>query len=135
MSSWWVDANVFLRFLTMDDEGQHQKAARLFEAALRGECRLVTGPPVLFEVAWTLRAAYKVSKDRGLEILSAVFAMPGLTLTDAPLVAEALTLATATGSEFADAYVAASARAACCSGVATFNRKDFTRLGIELASL
>lgn len=61
--------------------------------------------------------------------------MPGLTLTDAPLVAEALTLAAATGSEFADAYIAASARAAGCSGVATFNRKDFTRLGIEQAHL
>jgi len=135
VSSWFVDANVFLRFLTVDDEGQHHKAARLFEAAVRGECRLITGPPVLFELAWTLRAAYKVPRERGLEILSAVFAMPGLTLTDAPLVADALTLAAATGSEFADAYVAASARAAGCSGVATFNRKDFTRLGIEQAQL
>jgi len=135
VSCWFVDANVFLRFLTVDDEGQHHKAARLFEAAVRGECRLVTGPPVLCELAWTLRAAYKVPRERGLEILSAVFAMPGLTLTDAPLVADALTLAAATGSEFADAYVAASARAAGCSGVATFNRKDFTRLGIEQAQL
>ena len=135
MRSWFVDANVFLRFLTVDDEGQHHKAARLFEAAVRGECLLVTGPPVLFELAWTLRSAYKVPRERSLEILSAVFAMPGLTLTDAPLVAEALTLASATGSEFADAYVAASARAAGSSGVATFNRKDFTRLGVEQAQL
>jgi predicted nucleic-acid-binding protein len=67
--------------------------------------------------------------------LSAVFATPGLTLTDAPIVAVALPLAVATGSEFADAYVAASGRAAGCSGVATFNRKDFERLGVEQARL
>ena len=133
MTTWFVDTNVFLRFLTTDEHGQHQKAVCLFEAARREECRLVTGPPVLFELAWTLRAAYKTPKARVLEILSAVFAMPGMTLTDAPLVADALTLASATGCEFADAYVAAGSRAAGCSGVATFNKKDFARLGVELA--
>ena len=135
MTSWFVDSNVFLRFLTMDDQGQHEKAARLFEDARRGECRLVAGPPVLFELAWTLRAAYGTPRCRVLEILSAVFATPGMTLTDAPLVADALTLAFATGSEFADAYVAASSRQAGCSGVATFNRKDFARLCVEQAEL
>lgn len=135
MTAWFVDANVFLRFLTVDDEGHHQRAVRLFEAARAGECRLVTGPPVLFELAWTLRAAYKTPRARVLEILSAVFAMPGIALTDAPLVAAALTLASATGSEFADAYIAASTRAAGCAGVATFDRKDFAKLGVELAPL
>jgi predicted nucleic acid-binding protein len=135
MTAWLVDANVFLRFLTVDDEGQHQRAVRLFEAARAGECRLVTGPPVLFELAWTLRTAYKSPKARVIEILSAVFAMPGMTLTDSALVADTLTLASATGSEFADAYIAASTRAAGCAGVATFDRKDFAKLGIEQARL
>lgn len=135
MTTWFVDANVFLRFLTEDDQGQHERAVRLFQAALRGECGLVTGPPVLFELAWTLRAAYKTPRTRVLEILSAVFAMPGMALTDAPLVAEALSLAAAAGSEFADAYIAANARAAGSSGVATFDHKDFARLGVEQARL
>ena len=135
MTAWFVDTNVFLRFLTLDDEGHHAKAARLLESAARGERRLVTGPPVLFELAWTLRAAYKVPRARVLEILKAVFATPNLTLTDSPLVAEALSLASETDSEFADAYIAAASRAAKCSGVATFNRKDFAKLGIELAEL
>jgi len=133
VTSWFVDANVFLRFLTEDDQGQHERAVRLFESARRGECLLVTGPPVLFELAWTLRAAYNTPRARALEILSAVFAMPGMTLLDAPLVADALTLAASAGTEFADAYIAASSRAAGCSGVATFDRKDFTRLGLEQA--
>ena len=135
MTAWFVDTNVFLRFLTLDDEGHHIKAARLFAAAGRGERQLVAGPPVLFELAWTLRAAYKVPRARVLEILKAVFATPGLTLTDSPLVAEALSFASETDSEFADAYIAAVSRAAECSGVATFNRKDFAKLGIDLAEL
>lgn len=135
MTSWFVDTNVFLRFLTLDDEGHHVRAARLLESAARGERRLVTGPPVLFELAWTLRAAYKVPRAQVLKILKAVFATPNLTLTDSPLVAEALSLASETDSEFADAYIAAASRAAECSGVATFNRKDFAKLGVELAEL
>jgi len=135
MTAWFVDANIFLRFLTLDDEGHHAKAARLLESAVRRECRLVTGPPVLFELAWTLRAAYKVPRVQVLEILKAVFAMPGLTLTDSLLVAEALSLASEADSEFADAYIAAASCAAECSGVATFNRKDFAKLGVELAEL
>ena len=135
MKTWFVDANIFLRFLLEDDQGQHQKSVRLFEAARREECRLVTGPPVLFELAWTLRAAYKTPKARVLEILRAIFVTPGIVLTDVPLVADALTLAAATGFEFADAYIAASSRTEGCSGVATFNRKDFARLGVELAEI
>jgi predicted nucleic acid-binding protein len=135
MTAWFVDTNVFLRFLTLDDEGHHAKATRLLESAARGERRLVTGPPVLFELAWTLRAAYKAPRAQVLEILKAVFATPGLTLTDASLVADTLTLASATDSEFADAYIAAASRSAECSEVATFNTKDFARLGIDLAEL
>jgi predicted nucleic acid-binding protein len=135
MMSWFVDANLFLRFLTVDDQGQHESAASFLEKASRGDIRLVCGPPVLFELAWTLRAAYKTPREKVLEILSAVYSMPGVTLTDESLAASALTLASETGVEFADAYIAASARAASCSGVATFDRKDFVRLGIEIADL
>lgn len=135
MTVWFIDTNILLRFLTVDDQGQHEKAARLLKSAARGERSLVSGPPVLFELAWTLRAVYKVPRVQVLEFLSAVFAMPGLILTDAPLVAEALSLAAETDSEFADAYIAASCRPAGCSGVATFNRKDFAKLGVDLAEL
>jgi predicted nucleic acid-binding protein len=135
MTSWFIDANVFLRFLTIDDRGQHEKAAGLFEKARRNQVLLVCGPPVLFELAWTLRAAYKTPRAKVIEILDAIYSMPGITLTDEPLVASALTLAAETGGEFADAYIAASARASVCSGVATFNRKDFARLGIGVAEL
>jgi predicted nucleic acid-binding protein len=135
MTSWFVDANIFLRFLTVDDRGQHEKAAGLFEKASQGHVRLVCGPPVLFELAWTLRAAYKTPRANVIEILNAIYSMPGITLTDEPLVGSALTLVSETGVEFADAYIAASARASACSGVATFDRKDFARLGIEIADL
>lgn len=134
MNTWFVDANVFLRFFTVDDRGQHERAARLFSRAMKDEVRLVCGPPVLFELSWTLRAAYKVSREKVQEILSAVYSMPGFVMTDAHLVETALTLADTAGVEFPDAYIAASALDAECDGVATFNRKDFAKMKIKLAN-
>ena len=59
MSAVFVDANVFLRFFTRDDQGHHEKATTLLRRAAAGEIALVAGPPVLFEIAWVLRAAYR----------------------------------------------------------------------------
>jgi predicted nucleic acid-binding protein len=135
VNTWFVDANIFLRFLTIDDQGQHGQAARLLAKASRGDLQLVCGPPVLFELSWTLRAAYKVPREKVVEILSAVYSMHGLAMTDAHLVETALTFADTAGVEFPDAYIAAGVLAAECDGLATFNRKDFAKMKIKLADL
>lgn len=132
MSEIFVDSNLFLRFFTTDDDGQHAKAACLFEMAASGDAKLVTGPPVLFEIAWTLRAAYSQTKETTLDVLSRIHAMPGLRLTDSGMVASAIGLARASGTEFADAYIAASAIAEEARCVATFNARHFARLGVGM---
>ena len=133
MKTWFIDSNVFVRFFTKDDAEQTEKAAAILQSAADGKVRLLCGPPVLFEVAWTLRSAYRIPPDRVLAALQALFGLPGLEFTDAPVVGEALTTSSLTGVEFADAYIAASARAAGCDAVATFNTKDFAKLGFPLA--
>jgi len=133
MKAWFIDANVFLRFFAVDDVRQYEQAARILRQAAEGELRLVCGPPVLFEIAWTLRVAHKLSKDSVLEVLQSIFAWPGIDWIDRDVVRAALVLAQQSGVEFADSYIAASARAAECDGVATFNLKDFKRLGLRMA--
>jgi predicted nucleic acid-binding protein len=131
----FVDANVFLRFFTLDDQGQHDRAARLFQQAAAGRIALATGPPVLFEIAWTLRSAYRQPNAKVLEVLSAIAALPGLQLTDERIVADALALAKTSGKEFADAYIASASRQIGADAVATFNEKHFDQLGITLHQL
>ncbi len=126
----FVDANVFLRFFTHDDAGQHERASRLFERAAGDVATLVTGPPVLFEIAWTLRSAYRLDAKSVLDILEAILAFPGLKLTDADVCAEALRLARARRVEFADAYTAALAKASDAESIVTFNLSDFRKLGV-----
>ena len=132
MKTVFVDANVFLRFFTEDDEGQQKRAAALLRKASAGKLMLLTGPPVLFEIAWTLRAVYNRPREEVLDVLERIAGLPGLRLTDADLVEEAISLARKTGEDFADAYIAVSARAACADDVATFNRKHLKRLGANL---
>ena len=132
MKSIFVDANVFLRFFTLDDRGQHDQAAGLFQQAAIGKIALVTGPPVLFEIAWTLRSAYRQANVKVMEALSAIAVLPGLQLTDGRTVEAALALAKTSGQEFADAYIASASREVGADEVATFNRKHFDRLGVTL---
>jgi len=133
MKTLFIDSNVLLRFFTVDNAGQHERAADLLKSAAEGKVRLLCGPPVFFEVAWTLRAAYHVPPDRILAALKMLYALPGLEFTDANVVGSVLASSSSTGVEFADAYIAASARAAGCDGVATFNEKAFDRLGLAIA--
>lgn len=83
MKTIFVDANVFVRFFTVDDRGQHEQSVELFRQAAAGKVVLVTGPPVLFEIAWTLRSAYQQTNPKVLHVIAAIAALPGLQLTDA----------------------------------------------------
>lgn len=127
----FVDANVFLRFFVGDDVVQQKQAAKLFEAGASGTAVLFAGPPILFEVAWTLKSSYDLPKEKVLGVLSAIAGMQGLKLTDRVLVQSALQSAAKYGQEFADAYIQVSA-AAVGASLATFNTKDFMKAGALL---
>jgi predicted nucleic acid-binding protein len=125
----FVDANVLLRVVA-GGAPQHVAAAnRLLRAASSGRVELVTGPPVLFEVAWTLRRHYRAPREQVLDSIRAVLSQPGLDVLDHALATAAVARAEATGGEFADAYIAVSAEVAGASSVATFNGDDFAKLG------
>jgi predicted nucleic acid-binding protein len=130
----FVDANLFLRFFTRDDEAHHRKAVTFFRRVSAGQIPALTGPPVLFEVAWTLRSAYHQPPEKVLEVLGAILSLPGLKMTDSALVSQALDLARNAGIEFADAYIAATA-AKAGAVVGTFNRRHFEHLDLELYPL
>jgi len=131
----FVDGNVFPCFLARDDDGQHSRAARLFREAESGEVALLTGPPVLFEVAWTLGSAYRMDPEQVLAIIENILSLRWLRFLDGEPVEEAVRLARQTGQEFAGAYLLASARLALADGLATFNRKDSEKMGATLCRM
>lgn len=128
----FVDSNVFLRFITRDDRGQADRAKKLFLQAQSGKIGLLTGPPVLFELAWTLKVRYKRPLLQILDLLESLVTTPWIAMPDKDLAREAVRIARKTGQDFADAYIHASAMKNGASGVATFNRKHFEEMGTAL---
>jgi predicted nucleic acid-binding protein len=101
-----------------DDDRQMKQAKSLFEQAQAGNVDLVTGPPVLFEVAWVLGRFYKRANDEILDFLEAILVFPNLRVLDKEEVMETLNAARKTESAFADSYIAVSARNAKADTVA-----------------
>jgi len=135
MRTVFADSNIFLRLFTQDDVEQQERAEDLLRKAAKGKICLLTGPPVLFEIAWRLKTAYRQPREKILEMLNAIAAFPGLKLIDGDLVEEAIALARASGQEFADAYLATIARKNDADAIATFNRKHFEKMDVNLYPL
>ena len=93
---------------------------------------MVTGPPVLFEVAWVLSRLYKRDNNEILDFLEAILSFPHIKILDKELVIDAISLARKVNGTFADSYIAASACRTRADNVATFNKKHFTELGVAL---
>jgi predicted nucleic acid-binding protein len=134
MEEVFVDSNVFLRFYANDDAGQGDLAEERFRRAAQREIELVTGPPVFFEVAWTLKAWAKWPNAKILGALQAMTAIPNMKLIDKDTVVAAILLAQETGQEFADSYIAATVRERGVK-LMTFNHKHFAKLKTPLYAL
>ncbi len=135
MKKVFVDTNLFIRYLVNDITEMADLVERLFDNAEKGEVSLVTGLPVFFELAWTLKSFYKKSREYIHECLLSIMGIPGLEILDAELLERALEIYGNTTTDFGDAYIVASAEAVQADSIATFNRKHFKNLGIELYDL
>ena len=134
MHKYFVDSNIFLRFYSKDDAQQRRQAREILLKAQKREIELYCGPPVFFEVAWALSSAYGLSNDTILDTLETMLYTPNLQVSDGDSVKDAIELARETKQCFADSYIAITARKLGI-GVATFNRKHFSKLGAKLYSI
>jgi predicted nucleic-acid-binding protein len=132
MDTVFVDSNVFLRYLTADNADQSAQARNLFQNAIEGKIILITGPPVLFEISWTLKVRYKRSAAEILDILEALVSASWLNMADKNIVGHAVITARASGQDFADAYIHESALKMGAQCIATFNKKHFERMRTNL---
>lgn len=110
-----IDTNVVIRFLTGDDEAQAARARKLIAA---GDIFVAT--TVLLEAEWVLRSAYGFQAERVTQALRGLAGLPGVTLEDPALVAQALDWAVQ-GLDFADALHLG--RAEGCADFVSFDRK------------
>lgn len=110
-----IDTNVVVRFLTADDKSQARAARSAIEA---GDIFIAT--TVLLESEWVLRSAYGFEPVQIAQGLRGLAGLPGITIEEAPLLAQALEWMEE-GMDFADALHLA--KSSDCDSFLTFDRK------------
>ena len=100
----FLDTNIFLRYLTRDDEAKAKRALALLQRIERGEERVETSLLIISEVVFTLQRYYQVPKARVRELLSPVIALRGLHLPEKTRCLAALDLYVEQNISFVDAY-------------------------------
>lgn len=132
MKKVFLDTNIFIRYLVNDIPDQVDKVEDLFDRAERGEIRLVTGPPVFFEIAWTLKSFYNMNRKRIYGCLRGIIGLQGLEIIDLKIIEEALEIYNQTSADFNDAYIAVLSQKNGADSIATFNIRHFKNLNVQL---
>lgn len=128
-ASWWIDANVLLRFLTGDPPELAGRASGLLEKAERGGAPLRVHSVIVAETVWVLQSFYGYSKGEISSALIPLLEHPALRVEGARTVIRALKNMADDNVDFADALLAGVARSHG-GGVVSFD-KDFRKLDIQ----
>jgi len=104
MGKKFIDTNIFLRYLTMDDPSKYDKCKSLFKKALEGKISLVTSGMVIAELVWTLSSYYRVPKADVIEKISIIVSTKSLDIPDKDIIVDALVLYSRKNIDYIDAY-------------------------------
>jgi uncharacterized protein len=132
MKGYFVDTNLFIRYLTNDDPAKADRVEQLLKDAATGKVRLLTAEMVIAEVVWVLESAYGLKAAEIAPLVRAILATPGLEVINGALVEQALVHYEAKSIDFIDGYIVAVMEKNGLNGLFSFDRKHISRLpGIE----
>ena len=127
MKEYFIDTNIFLRFLLADSPRQYNLARQIFLKAEKGKISLWTSTAVILELIWTLQSFYKLDRISIQEKISSLMVLEGLKVENSDLLLSALDLFTKKNVDFIDAYNFCLARK-MGKKIISFD-KDFDKLG------
>lgn len=109
----FIDANVFLRFLTRDNPVKAERVKDLLERAERGEVTLLTSESVIAELVFVLSSPrlYNLGRERIRALLLPIVSLKGLRLPKRAVFVRALDLYATTAMDFVDALAIAQMEA------------------------
>ncbi len=134
MSKYFVDTNLFLRFLTNDIPKQARILERLLERGANDEISLISNSMVIAEIVWTLQSFYKFSKAKIDEVVSPIVASRSIEFSERDVLLQALEDFHTLNIDFIDAYIAGWMKENGITEIFTMNAKDFKRIqGVHIA--
>ncbi|MBC8255413.1 MAG: PIN domain-containing protein [Ardenticatenia bacterium] len=125
----FVDANVFIRFLTRDNPEKAQACFELFQKAKKREILLTTSESVIAEVVYVLssKQLFGLPREQIRALLYPLLSLPGLKLTHRQMYLRALDLYAAYPIDMEDALIAAEMERQRITEVYSYDR-DFDHL-------
>jgi len=129
MTTHYVDANIFLRYLTQDDPQKAEQARQLILQLQAGTVVATTCEGVLVEVVQVLSSTrlYNLPRDQIRRHLRNILALPGLRLAHKRTYLRALDLYVATRLDFVDVLQVAHMERLKLTQIVSFDR-DFDRI-------
>ena len=128
MRSYFIDTNIFIRYLTNDDPVKADRVEKLLSEAAASKIRLVTAEMVLAEVVWVLESFYGLKNVEVGSMVKAILATPGLEVLNSALVEKALEYYLAHNIDFVDGYIAAVMDKHKISDIYSYDKKHLSRI-------
>jgi predicted nucleic-acid-binding protein len=123
-----VDANVLLRFVLRDHEGQSPRSAALLERVEAGDEQLYVPEVVVSDTVWTLVSFYKWSRQGTSDFLTALLLQPSVHMPNKSRVLRALSLFAEHSVDYSDALIASEITDSAME-IYSFDH-DLDRLGV-----
>jgi predicted nucleic acid-binding protein len=123
---YFVDTNIFIRYLTQDDPQKAEACFRLFEQAKRNAIEITTSEAIIAEVVFILASKnlYKLSRQEIRVRLYPIISLSGLKLPHKPQILRALDLYGNNSIDFEDALSIATMERQSITGIYSYD-KDF----------
>lgn len=127
MTTYYVDANIFLRFFLKDIKKQYKEAEEMFEKAKQGKVDLVVADVTIFEVVHVLESVYKETRQAIATLLDSVIKSNYINVVSKDVFVEAFEIYSNCSVDIVDAYLFVVAKNDN-SKVFTFD-SDFKKIG------
>ena len=125
----FVDANIFLRFLTKDDAEKGRKILRFFETAQNKRWQLVTSDLVIAEIVWVLtsKRLFNLPKEKVKESMLPLLLEDFISFPAKGSIVQVFEIFVEKNISFIDAYNAIYTRRIQADAILSYDR-DFDRL-------
>ncbi len=125
----FVDTNVFVRYLTGDDEEKASAFERLLVQAESGKTRLVTSEIVIAELVWVLESFYKLKPSVIVELIRAILNTEGLIIKGSDLIERTLDIYESQNIDFIDAHIIAYMQSNHIETLYSFDKRHLSKVG------
>ena len=125
----FVDTNVFVRYLTGDDEEKASAFERLLVQAESGKIRLVTSEIVIAELVWVLESFYKLKPSIITELIRAILNTEGLRIKGSDLIEKTLDIYESQKIDFIDAHIIAYMQSNHIETLYSFDKRHLSKVG------